>query len=361
MNLDDLRGELRTRSREADRNDPDLFPGIQRKIRIVRRRSTGVIVGAAAVVAALALAAPALLDHDGARPNNPVDRPTPGVIVSPPPGDVLAAGVTYRKTFGGRTLLAAVIGEPGQDSITLRWKVSTTNIVLYQYCADPGAPQPSDTPNELPWVALSRERGPLIMTGPCTPPSSPDPVVLPVDSYARGLANLEQRRAITVGSTLALTFSFKKSPEPGGMEPSSRVRLALAIYERGEERHVAGHELQVVEEIDGTTYRLAAVKSAAVRQGATVSVPTPADRRFVVRLGGSDFADGVRFRMEGIDPEGRRYPWVDQNGSFPAVGPFFGPVSGTVDARPAGVATARVVSAPTSRGTMYIAVYEPVR
>jgi hypothetical protein len=360
MNLGDLRGELRKRSQEADRNNPDLFPGVQHKIRTIRRRRTGVIVGTAVATVAVVLAAPALLDHDGSRPKDPVDRPTPGVIVSPPSGDMSAAGITYRKTYGGRTLLAAVIGQPGEDSITLRWKVSTTNIVLYEYCADPGAPQPRDTPNELPWVALSRERGPLIMTGPCTPPT-PDAAKLPVDSYGRGVANLEQRRAITVGSTLALTYSFKKSPEPGGMEPSSRVRLALAIYDRGEERQVAGHQLQVVEEIDGTLYRLTDVRSAAVRQGATVSIPTPADRRFVLRLGGNDFGDGVRFRMEGIDPEGTRYPWVDENGTFPAVGPFFGPVSGTISARPAGVATARVVSAPTTRGTMFIALYEPVR
>jgi hypothetical protein len=223
MNLDDLRGELRTRSQEADRSDPDLFPGVQHKIRTIRRRRTGIIVGTAVAAVALVLSAPGLFDHDGSRPSDPVDRPTPGVIVSPPSGDVSAAGITYRKTYGGRTLLAAVIGQPGEDSITLRWKVSTTNIVLYEYCADPGAPQLRDTPNELPWVALSRERGPLIMTGPCTPPTE-DAARLPVDSYGRGVANLEQRRAITVGSTLALTYSFKKSPEPGGMEPSSRVR-----------------------------------------------------------------------------------------------------------------------------------------
>jgi hypothetical protein len=229
MNLDDLRRELNARSQDADSSDPDLTPGIERKIRTTKRRRIAVIAATAAVAAVLAVATPEVLRHDSTQPD-PIDRPTPGVIISPPPGDVTSAGVTYRKTFGGRTLLATVIGEPGQHSVTLRWKVSTTNVVVYPYCADPGASQPQNSPNELPWVELSRDGRTLDAGGACTPPSAQNPAMLPAYATEVGLSDLEQLGPITAGSILELTYTFKKSPVPGGMQPSSQTRLGLAVY-----------------------------------------------------------------------------------------------------------------------------------
>jgi hypothetical protein len=359
MNLDDLRSELESRSQDIDWSEPDLRSGVQRKIRTTRHRRVAVVASTAAAAIALVIAAPGMLD-DGSRPDNPIDRPAPpGVIVSPPPGDVTSEGVTYRKTFGGRTLLAAVIGNPGQHSVTLRWKVSSTNVVVYEYCSDPGAPQPRNTPNELPWVELSRDRQPLGAAGPCTPPSVQDPAMLPAHARDLGLSRMEQRRPVTVGSTLELTYMFKKSAVPGGMQPSSKARLGLAIYELGEEQQVAGGALPVVEEIDGTNYRLTTFRSAAVQQGATVSIPTPAGRRFILRLGGSGV--GFRFRLEGIYPVGVRYPGSEEDGSFTFVGPSFGTMDVPVETRIVGFAEMRVVSSPPGRGTMFIALYEPDR
>jgi hypothetical protein len=233
MNLDDLRRELNARSQDADSSDPDLTPGIERKIRTTkRRRLTGAAAAAAAI--AMVLAAQGLLQHEGSRPSYSIDNPVmpspieypldPSVIVSPPAGDVTSAGVTYRKHLGGRTLLAAVIGKPGQLSVTLRWKVSTTNVVLYEYCADPGT-------IELSRVELSRDGETLGAAGACTPPSVQGPAMLPRYVTDVGLSRLEQVGPITVGSTLELTYAFEKLAE--GMQPSSEARLGLAIYGGG--------------------------------------------------------------------------------------------------------------------------------
>jgi hypothetical protein len=359
MNLDDLRRELKSRSDGADWADPELLPGIQRKIRTTRRRRVAVVAATAAAATALAVAAPGLLQHDGSRPANPIDRPRPGVIVSPPPGDVTSDGVTYRKTFGGRTLLAAVIGKAGQHSVTLHWQVSSTNVVVYEYCADPGAPQPRNSPNELPWVELSRDGRPVGAAGSCTPPSVQDPAMLPAYAMELGLSRLEQRRPVTVGSILDLTYTFKKSAAPGGMQPSSQARLGLAVYELGDEQQVAGGALPVVEEIDGTNYRLTTFRSTAVQQGATVRIPTPAGRRFILRLGGSGVS--FRFNLEGILPIGMAYPGSDRDGSLPFAGPSFGWMDVPVETRIAGFAAMRVVSSPPGPGAMFIALYEPDR
>ena len=78
MNNQDLRSLLADRAESVDTHRPDRVDEVHSRIRTAGRRRTAAVVGAAAVVVALALAAVTLPDS-GTKTQDPVDRPTDGI------------------------------------------------------------------------------------------------------------------------------------------------------------------------------------------------------------------------------------------------------------------------------------------
>ena len=85
MNSQDLRSLLADRAESVDTHRPDRVDEIHVRIHTARRRRTAAIAGAAAVVAALAIAAVTL--PDTVQTQEPVDRPTDGISTLRPETD----------------------------------------------------------------------------------------------------------------------------------------------------------------------------------------------------------------------------------------------------------------------------------
>ncbi|TCC20039.1 hypothetical protein [Kribbella speibonae] len=124
MNLQDLRDELANRAADADQHTGDLRPGVQQKIRRTKQRRTFTVLGALAVVAAVAAGfLPSLTSTPP-----PADNP---------PEDYTRDGLTVPGTVGSDKLLKAWIGDHGQGNLTFAWTPTTNSITFHGNCEAP--------------------------------------------------------------------------------------------------------------------------------------------------------------------------------------------------------------------------------
>ncbi|TDD29330.1 hypothetical protein E1218_04705 [Kribbella turkmenica] len=108
-------------------------------------------------------------------------------------------------------------------------------------------------------------------------------------------------------------------------------------------------------EVDGKNYHLKTVTTASISHGATDQHPTPADRRFFVRLGGAKVRPGAKIRLAELgripDQCLTRFHRNTDMGNIE-------PSDQAARPRLAGTAILRVqVRQPTS-GTVFLALYE---
>ncbi|HZX01363.1 hypothetical protein [Kribbella sp.] len=125
MNLQDLRDELHARAADSDREQSDLLPGVQQKIRRTRKRRVVATAGAAAAAIALAITVvPGVLTN-----SEPDPARTPSYTQN---------GFTLPGLSDGQPLLKGWTGKTGESHVEFTWTPTSKAVKFIAYCKQNG-------------------------------------------------------------------------------------------------------------------------------------------------------------------------------------------------------------------------------
>ncbi|GAA1555082.1 hypothetical protein [Kribbella lupini] len=199
MNLTDLRDELSDRADTVE--TPDLLPGVRRRIRTTkRRRVAGSLTAVAAVVALGIAVAPSLTTSAP----EPADAPQ----------DYTRDAVVLKGMIGTDRLDKAWIGGVGESRGSFSWTPTTNDVVVYTYCAAPGAAR-----------YAVRFGGREAVTGPCN------------SAYSSPENGVQVRPDAPVWLDVPLnqvtTVNVQLTDEDGKAVESGSAQLGVGVYRAG--------------------------------------------------------------------------------------------------------------------------------
>lgn len=289
MNITDLREELVSRTHEVHADAASIAEGVTGRIRTTKRRR---VAGAAGGLGAAALALGLVLSNQGSTVTPPpVPAATLGVDGMPSralpdvTGDVVKDGLRVRAVVGENTLVAGLIGDLGQRSLSASWKPTTNRISYVAECWLPLNSSKEAFEGTVLRASISGTAG--YIESSCQP-RLPQDHDLPAGGYVPGEPG-QGHRDLDLGTEATLTVQLVT---PNG-DPTSvpGVRMAAAVYELGPQRVLeddAGRVVGALPEVlehQGYTYRLEALVSGPARTGPLPEVSTPAAVPFLVTYG----------------------------------------------------------------------------
>jgi hypothetical protein len=260
------------------------------------------------------------------------------------PDDYTKGGIRYRAKIGGDTLAAAVVGDPGQSTLRLRFTATGAPLSLRELCtANKG--DVADPKYGLRILVNGVERstgcwsestdpggggGGTITDGP--------PAGQPVDVTAETIDNSGRR--VTV---------------PG-------ARIGVGVYFQGPQRTVtdkSGGSLSLPEltESSGYTYKLDQLKTVDAATTRELSLATPAGRPYLIAAGSTPLSGGetpVTATLDTDSEEGSLS--ADEgasDGSF-GLGTYPQPAGASI------AATLRLTEGKPTKGLLVLAIYVPV-
>ncbi|TDO43124.1 hypothetical protein EV643_11957 [Kribbella sp. VKM Ac-2527] len=262
------------------------------------------------------------------------------------PDDYVKNGVRYRAKVGGDTLATAAVGDPGESTLRLRFTATGAPVSLRDFCtANKGDVHDPKYGLRVQFNGIERANGHCY--GGSTDAGGESSYTLN-DPPPAG-------QTVEVVATLIDNESGRPVTVPG-------VRLGLGVYFQGPQRAVTnpsdGKSVRLPEltEVDGYTYKLDQVKSAAATSG-EVSVKTPDNRPYLILAGSTPLGGGdtlIQATVRTNSEEGSMSAdSASSDGSF-GVGTYPQP------AGPSATATTRITSGKPTKGILVIAVYVPV-
>ncbi|NEA36273.1 hypothetical protein [Streptomyces sp. SID13031] len=275
-------------------------------------------------------------------PKAPEPNGVPERVPPTQPGDYVKDLVRYRATSGADTLAGAIVGDPGQENLTLRFTATGEPIALRLFCtANKGG---SDDPQ---YRLAIRVNGGAARDEICFNAST--------DATIEGNHPLPGR--FPAGQAMEITVALVKTDGTPTTMPD--VRLGVGAYFQQPLRVIkdgngATKSLEEAIEMGGYDYKLAEVRTvdaASVRQ---MSIATPAGKPYLLVAGstslGSPTAAGV------LDDRGTETMMMTNAPMDDAFGM-------TVTGRPAypsaGRATLKVTAGKPTKGKLVIALYLP--
>ncbi len=300
MNLTDLREELHSRTDGLDAEPSAVALAVAQRIRATRRRRAA---GAAGGLAVAALVGSLVLTNHPEQSVTPVPAgssstvPTgademPSRVVPDAPGDVVKDGLRIRARVADSILVAGVIGDAGQRSVSARWTPTTTHISYNAECWLPPGTDRRVVEDTMVRVSLSGTEGYTASSCLTEPLAERD---LPAESIVPGEPGAGHPE-LKVGAEATLTVELvtrdgERTAVPG-------ARLAGSVYNLGPRRMVvAGESGQIVGalpetvEHQGFDYSLATLASAPAGAGSLPTVATPAGVPFLVTYGSTAAGD----------------------------------------------------------------------
>jgi hypothetical protein len=262
------------------------------------------------------------------------------------PDDYVKNGIRYRAKIGGDTLATAAIGDPGESTLRLRFTATGVPVSLRDFCtANKGDLRDPKYVLRVQFNGIERASGHC--HGGSTDAGGESGYTLN-DPPPAG-------QIVEVVATIIDNKSGRPATVPG-------VRLGLGIYFQGSQRAVTdtsgGKSVNLPEltEVDGYTYKLDQVKSAAATSG-EVSVKTPDNRPYLILtsstpLGGGDSL--IQATVQADSEEGSMSTdEASSDGSF-GVGTYPQPAGSST------TAALRITSGKPTKGILVIAIYVPV-
>lgn len=271
-----------------------------------------------------------------------------GLYTSPPPkkaqmptrvpptstNDYVVDGFRYLSKVGGRTLVRATIGSPGQNTLAFEFTPSSKHVRVAPFCLGDGTHRVDVRINgvEAPYpheCQLERRE-------------------LGERAYSAGVPG-EGWPGVKVGQSNTVTVRLV---DRRGETVTGRARIGVGVYQDGEKQRLVVGDLSI--EIDklvdygGYNYRLVDVRTAVAVAKKWLTIPTPADTPFVVGYGSAGIGEFGELQLVGLKHHATSGTDVD---GFVLTGQW---------PHPAGVASIRLVQGEPKKGMTYIAIYEPV-
>lgn len=264
------------------------------------------------------------------------------------PGDQSKDGIRFRAKVGGNTLAAAAIGEPGQNSVQVRFKPAGAPLVLKTFCtANNGEYQ-----QPLYTISVRIGTSPARLTS-CSAETT--------DVGTASSSSIPWPASTETVQATATLVDLKGRPVT-----VKDARIAFGVYFQGPQRIVTapdGSSVAVDEviEANGYTYKLADLKTAEAATTRQFSINVPTDKPYVfgagsTSLGASKAVSGDVAGITGMylstDPS--QPDAVDDFGFGTSVQPAGHPLENP------GVATFKLQEGHPTKGKYILAVYLPV-
>lgn len=261
----------------------------------------------------------------------------PTRVPSPNPDDYVVDGFRYRSRIGGRTLVKAMIGSPGENTLTFEITPSSNHLRVEPFCLGVGSQSVK--------VSINGAESSAFHECHLEQPER--------RGYAHSAGTIgEGWPGVKVGQPNTVTVRLV---DDRGKNATGRARIGVGVYEDGDkQRVVVGDtvvEIEKLVEYQGYDYRLADLRTAKAVARKWLSIPTPAGTPFVVAHGtvGTGLGLDGETQLAGLKHIPTQNGGVDGfslQGQWP---------------HPAGEASTRLVQGEPTRGAQYIAVYLPVR
>jgi hypothetical protein len=254
--------------------------------------------------------------------------------------DYVKDGIRYRAKVGGDSLAAAMIGDPGQASVKLKFTATGAKISLRSFCTA----NDDQYGNPQYQVAVNLSNG-LEEMITCSSESTD----------AGGHGGLSISDPSKVGQVVEVTVTLRD----GRGRPVSRpgVRIGLGIYRPGAQRIIGGVgdqqvSLDEVTEYGGYLYKLTDVRTVDAKTTNHLDIATPEGKPFLVAYGTTDLgAATMTATLTGLSPAGSGYSGSGEHGT--GVG-----LVGQA-ARKAGTARITVTGGKPTGGELLLGIYVP--
>lgn len=261
-----------------------------------------------------------------------MENPMPSRRPPTSPDDHVERDVRYRATIGGDTLVGAVVAGAGRNTIDLTFTPPSGRLSVRPVCIGNDGLEYTGTLNGVP-----------LIEGACVNGGN--------DAGALGGYSGDPLSGLKAGQPNVLRLKLT-DPDGKTVTIPPTVRMGVGVYRIGAQQVVrAGGEtleFDKVREYNGYRYRFAAVRTAAATSG-SVRIPTPAGVPLVLVWGSTETGSTpVTLFLGGIvDSQETNH----RSGRLESVQP----------SRAAGNATLRITAGKAEKGTLYVAVYTPIR
>lgn len=249
------------------------------------------------------------------------------------PSDYVKDGVRYRSKIGGDSLIAAVVGDPGESSVKVRFSATGAAIGLRDFCTTTSG----GTQYEFAISLNGRPRA----SGGCRSSST--------DAGGGGrLVIADDSDGIKPGQLVEVTIRLQDKAHRPVSPPG--VRLGLGIYQPGSQRRIDGlTSLDEIREHQGYVYRLSDLRTVDARSNRQLEIPTPAEVPFLLAYGSTDLgSQQVAVTLTDL-------PAQDASLSGGTGGLGIG-IEGKA-ARSAGTARLSITQGKPTRGKLILAIY----
>jgi hypothetical protein len=259
------------------------------------------------------------------------------------PDDQGKDGIRFRAKIGGNTLAAATVGDPGQNSVQLRFKPTGAPLLLKAFCTA------NNGEYRNPPYAISLRIG---SSAPRLTNCSADTTDV---GTASGSSIPWPASSETVQAT-ATVVDLKGRPVT-----VKDARIAFGVYFQGPQRVVTapdGSKIAVDEVVEslGYTYKLADLKTADAATTRQLAIDVPTDKPFL--FGGGSTNLGTT-KVVKADVEGVGGMYMSTDPTQPGSLPDFGFETASQPPSRTGTATFKLQEGRPTKGKFVLAVYLP--